>query len=73
VIVGRGSAYYLGNRSDVFHVFIYAPFDEKVRRLIAGVRARVKLHSLSRRSTATAQHSSSNISPWTGPTGSSFN
>jgi len=36
VIVGRGSAYYLGNRSDVFHVFIYAPFDEKVRRLIAG-------------------------------------
>ena len=35
VIVGRGSAYYLTGRSDVFHVFVYAPFDEKVRRLIA--------------------------------------
>jgi hypothetical protein len=35
VIVGRGSAYYLGNRPDAFHVFIYAPFREKVRRLKA--------------------------------------
>ena len=33
VIVGRGSAYYLGNRHDAFHVFIYAPFADKVRRL----------------------------------------
>jgi cytidylate kinase len=33
VIVGRGSAYYLHTRPDVFHVFIYAPFEEKVRRL----------------------------------------
>jgi cytidylate kinase len=35
VIVGRGSAYYLQNRTDAFHVFIYAPFEEKVRRLQA--------------------------------------
>jgi cytidylate kinase len=35
VIVGRGSAYYLCSRSDVFHVFIYAPFHERVRRLQA--------------------------------------
>jgi cytidylate kinase len=35
VIVGRGSAYYLENRHDAFHVFIYAPFDQKVRRLRA--------------------------------------
>jgi cytidylate kinase len=35
VIVGRGSAYYLQPRSDAFHVFIYAPFDAKVRRLQA--------------------------------------
>jgi len=35
VIVGRGSAYYLQGRSDAFHVFIYAPFEEKVRRLEA--------------------------------------
>lgn len=33
VIVGRGSAYYLCSRTDAFHVFIYAPFQERVRRL----------------------------------------
>src|ERR1700730_2426090 len=33
VIVGRGSAYYLRDRPDAFHVFVYAPFEEKVRRL----------------------------------------
>jgi len=33
VIVGRGSAYYLSDRLDAFHVFIYAPFEDKVRRL----------------------------------------
>ncbi|MGA8491128.1 MAG: cytidylate kinase-like family protein [Terriglobales bacterium] len=36
VIVGRGSAYYLQSRRDAFHVFVYAPFDAKVRRLQAG-------------------------------------
>ena len=35
VIVGRGSAYYLQNRSDAFHVFVYAPVEEKIRRLQA--------------------------------------
>src|ERR1700739_921963 len=34
VIVGRGSAYYLQSRTDAFHVFIYAPFESKVRRLL---------------------------------------
>jgi len=33
VIVGRGSAYYLGDRPDAFHAFVYAPFAERVRRL----------------------------------------
>jgi cytidylate kinase len=33
VIVGRGGAYYLGERRDAFHVFIYGLFDDKVRRL----------------------------------------
>jgi len=33
VLVGRGSAYYLRDRTDAFHVFTYASFDEKVRRL----------------------------------------
>jgi cytidylate kinase len=35
VIVGRGGAYYLGDRPDAFHVFIYALFEDKVRRLQA--------------------------------------
>lgn len=34
VIVGRGSAYYLCARTDTFHVFVYAPFHERVRRLM---------------------------------------
>jgi cytidylate kinase len=33
VIVGRGSAYDLRDHPDAYHVFIYAPFEEKVRRL----------------------------------------
>jgi cytidylate kinase-like protein len=33
VIVGRGSSYFLSGRTDAFHVFIYAPFEERVRRL----------------------------------------
>jgi len=33
VIVGRGSAYYLHDSPDMFHAFIYASFEEKVRRL----------------------------------------
>ena len=36
VIVGRGSAYYLRDQPDAFHVFVYAPFEEKVRRLQRG-------------------------------------
>jgi cytidylate kinase len=35
VIVGRGSAYHLYGRPDALHVFVYAPFEEKVRRLQA--------------------------------------
>jgi cytidylate kinase len=35
VIVGRGSAYFLANRRDAFHVFIYASFQDKIRRLQA--------------------------------------
>jgi len=33
VLVGRGSAFFLENRKDAFHVFLYAPAEEKVRRL----------------------------------------
>ena len=33
IIVGRGSAYYLQSDPDAFHVFVYAPLAEKIRRL----------------------------------------
>lgn len=36
VIVGRGSQFFLRNRKDVFHVFLYASRDYKIRRLISG-------------------------------------
>jgi cytidylate kinase len=35
VIVGRGGAYYLGDRHDALHVFIYGLFHDKVRRIQA--------------------------------------
>ena len=34
-IVGRGSPYFLRERPDAFHVFVYAPYDEKIRRVRA--------------------------------------
>ena len=35
VIVGRGSQHFLENRTDTLRVFLYAPRDEKVRRIMA--------------------------------------
>jgi len=35
VIVGRGSQYFLENRLDTLRVFLYAPRDDKVRRIMA--------------------------------------
>jgi len=34
VIVGRGAAFFLADRPDAFHVFLYAPYEYKVQRLI---------------------------------------
>ncbi|MDE3196904.1 MAG: cytidylate kinase-like family protein [Acidobacteriota bacterium] len=34
VIMGRGAPYFLRNRKDAFHVFLYAPYGEKLRRII---------------------------------------
>src|SRR5215475_4331711 len=36
VIVGRGSAFFLRNRDDAFHVFLYAPYEDKIQRLVEG-------------------------------------
>ena len=38
VIVGRGAPYFLRDRSDTFHIFLYAPRAEKLRRLLASGR-----------------------------------
>jgi cytidylate kinase len=35
VMVGRASPYFLRDRPDVFRVFVYAPYEEKLRRLLA--------------------------------------
>jgi cytidylate kinase len=35
VIVGRGAPYILRNRRDAFHVFVYAPREVKLRRVMA--------------------------------------
>jgi hypothetical protein len=35
VIVGRGAQFFLNNRRDVFHVFLFASRDHKIRKLIA--------------------------------------
>ena len=35
VIVGRGSQHFLKNRQDTLRVFLYAPTEDKVRRLLA--------------------------------------
>lgn len=35
VIVGRGSQHFLKNRSDTLRVFLYAPREDKIRRLLA--------------------------------------
>jgi cytidylate kinase len=36
VIVGRGSQHFLADRSDTLRVFLYAPKEDKVRRLMSG-------------------------------------
>ncbi len=35
IVVGRGSPYFLRDREDTFHVFLYAPRAEKIRRIMA--------------------------------------
>lgn len=35
VIVGRGSQYFLRDRTDVFRVFLYAPRESKIRRMVS--------------------------------------
>jgi cytidylate kinase len=40
VIVGRGAPWFLRERKDAFHVFLYAPYEEKFRRVVAAGKSR---------------------------------
>jgi cytidylate kinase len=46
VIVGRGSPYILRGRNDAFHVFVYAPVEEKIRRLQGIVKSEAEARQL---------------------------
>jgi cytidylate kinase len=46
VIVGRGSAYILRNRPDAFHTFVYAPVEEKIRRVMSLGKSREEAQKL---------------------------
>jgi len=46
VIVGRGSQHFLADRSDTLRVFLYAPKEDKVRRLVSGGKARGEAEEL---------------------------
>jgi len=46
VIVGRGAPYFLRERDDVFSVFMYAPYDEKIRRIMAQGKSREEAEEL---------------------------
>ncbi len=39
VIVGRGANWFLRHRNDAFHAFLYAPYEEKMRRILASGEA----------------------------------
>jgi len=46
VIVGRGAPYFLREHGDAFHVFLYAPRAEKLRRIIAGGHSEAEAEEL---------------------------
>jgi cytidylate kinase len=46
VVVGRGGPYFLRENPDAFHVFLYAPRAEKIRRTIADGHSRSEAEDL---------------------------
>jgi cytidylate kinase len=47
VVVGRGAPYFLRENPDAFHVFLYAPRAEKIRRMMADGHSRAEAEDLS--------------------------
>lgn len=46
VIIGRAAPWFLRNRDDVLRVFVYAPYEEKVRRTVATGKTRSEAEHL---------------------------
>ena len=46
VIIGRGAPWFLRGRDDAMHVFLFAPYEEKMRRTIASGRSRAEAEDL---------------------------
>ena len=46
IIIGRGAPWFLRNRDDVFSVFLYAPYEEKLRRTTAAGISRKEAEDL---------------------------
>jgi cytidylate kinase len=46
VVVGRGAPYFLRDRDDTFHAFLYAPREEKIRRIVADGNSRREAEEL---------------------------
>lgn len=46
VIVGRGATWFLRGRPDVFQLFIFAPYEEKLRRILKRGRSRKEAEDL---------------------------
>jgi cytidylate kinase len=46
VIVGRGAPWFLRHRGDAFHVFLYAPYEEKLRRVVEWGKTRREAEDL---------------------------
>jgi cytidylate kinase len=46
VVVGRGAPYFLRERADTLRIFLYAPREEKIRRLLAAGTARSEAEEL---------------------------
>jgi len=46
IVVGRGAPYFLRERDDTFRVFLYAPREEKIRRILASGTNRAEADDL---------------------------
>jgi cytidylate kinase len=46
IIIGRGAPWFLRDRKDHFSVFLYAPYGERFRHIVAGGRTKQEAHQL---------------------------